>query len=593
MLGSFSGPSPAEDIKSRIDLADFIREYVPLKRMGGNWKGLCPFHNEKSPSFMVSAEKGIWKCFGCGEGGDLFTFLMKKEGLEFPEALRALAQRAGVVLRAHDQKATTQRSRLLDLMKTAADFFHDQLLTSPAAESARQYLHEKRKLQPETIAAFRVGFAPASWDSLSRFILDRGFSESELLLSGLVVQSQRANANQNALPFYDRFRGRVTFPITDIHGTVVGFGARTMSENPDEPKYINTPQTPLYDKGRLLFGLSAAKAAIQERKRAIILEGYMDVLASWQAGVPEAVAPCGTALTEDQVRLLLRYGQDFLLCFDADTAGQAAQERAADTAWQHGAHVYALPPMPEGIKDVDELVRADPEAWKRHVEAPVLFFEHYERAVASTVDPRDFQTRAAALDRLLERLRHAPSPIEREHWISYLAQRWGASASALRERLGIAKILPTSRYPATVSAPRPDAAIDPRVRVGERVLALLLTHPDVARGVFAGFSISWLPSSQQPLYASILETGAAPAADDDPSADQYTLIGENLYSALDAAAVTHEAEQLCARAKELALRHQLDAVAHAMRVHEAGGTDPAPEHLWEDFRSISEQLARL
>lgn len=593
MLMAASSASPVEEIKARIDLVDFIREYVPLKRMGGNWKGLCPFHTEKTPSFMVSSEKGIWKCFGCNAGGDLFAFLMKREGLEFPEALRLLASRSGVVLRSQDPKIANQRSRLLDLIKAAADFFHRELLESPAAETARQYLGATRRLSDETIQTFLLGFAPASWDGLGRAILDRGFSESELLLSGLVVPSQRSSSRPEALPFYDRFRGRVMFPITNPHGSIVGFGARSISESAEEPKYLNTPQTVLYDKGRLLFGLSYAKRSIQEQKKAIILEGYMDVLSSWQSGVTNVVAPCGTALTDEQSRLLLRYCQDFLLCFDSDNAGVAAAERAADVAWELGGRVFSLSPLPHGVKDVDELVRKDAGAWKTHAATPVLFFTQYEQQCAGSVRSGDFHEKQVALDRLLERLRHAPSSVERDYWISYLAQRWGVRESALRERFGkgvSARFVPQAAVAASVGAAA--GAVDPRRRVGERILALLFTHRAAVSTRFTeGLRLPWLLPEHQEVYRKLEGSGETAATDE--AFSSYVLLGEALYAGLDAVSVTKEASELVLRAKELALREQLEAVAQAMREHEQGtGTSEAGK-LFEDFRIITEQLAQL
>ncbi len=586
--------SPVEEIKARLDLVDFIREYVVLKKMGGNWKGLCPFHSEKTPSFLVSSEKGIWKCFGCGAGGDLFSFLMKKEGMEFPEALRTLAQRAGVVLRAQDPKVQNQRSRLLDLLQTAADFFVDQLKRSAAAILAREYLLQERKLASKILDSFSVGFAPHSWNDLSRHLLDRGFSESQILLSGLVVASEKQR-DQRSLPFYDRFRGRITFPITDVHGSVIGFGARTFVKDSDEPKYINTPATMFYDKGRILFGLSHAKRAIQEKKQAILLEGYMDVLASHQAEVYNVVAPCGTAFTAEQAKLLLRYASEFVFCFDTDDAGALAEERAADVGWDAGARLFSLSPLPKKTKDVDELVRSDPALWRQHAQKSIPFFAAYEKRLADILPPADIVKKQETIQRLIDRLTHCASGVEQEHWRSHLAQRWQTSEATLKEMLTRAKrTMPSNRVSSASGSEKVLPAQDLRTRVAERIVALVSRHPAIARPILADVEVSWLPESLQDLFLQTMGTlpqQLSPAATEEFS--RIELIGGSLYHDLDASQVHIEAEELCRRAQELYLHAELERISHQLHEAEAAGSTGIPSDIFERFRVVTEDLARL
>lgn len=255
-----------DEIKSRIDIVSFISEYLPLKPAGTSFKALCPFHQEKAPSFFVSPERQIWHCFGCGAGGSIFDFLMKMEGLEFPEALRLLAKKANVVLKKEDPQLVSQRTRLLEIFQQAARFYHEILTRFPLGESARRYLKE-RGVSPEIIKEFQLGYAPDSWQTLLIFLTKKGFKEKEIALAGLAIQSERSKDR-----YYDRFRDRLIFPLFDVHGEIVGFSGRILEKDEKKVKYINTPQTLIYDKSRILYGLDKAKQEIKEKKLAIITE---------------------------------------------------------------------------------------------------------------------------------------------------------------------------------------------------------------------------------------------------------------------------------------------------------------------------------
>jgi DNA primase len=325
MAGGF--PSTLlDEIRSRVDLVDLIGQTVHLRRAGENWKALCPFHAEKTPSFMVNPRKGIFHCFGCGAGGDAFGFLMRHDRLSFPEAVRALAERAGVALPAESRRRPGaepegEREQLFKTMALASQFYAEMLWTRAEGEAARRYL-DRRGIDPAVARRFGLGAAPQGWDTLLGFMRTASVSEESLVLAGLVLPRQTGSG------FYDRFRGRLLFPIRDPQGRVVAFGGRAMGE--EEPKYLNSPETPLYVKGENLYALDLAKPAMRERKRGLLVEGYVDCLMAHQHGFEETVAALGTAFTASQLRLLRQYCDEVITFFDADQAGQKASGRAEE-----------------------------------------------------------------------------------------------------------------------------------------------------------------------------------------------------------------------------------------------------------------------
>ena len=321
MAGGFS-PQLLEEIRSRVDIVDLVGQFVNLKRAGENWKGLCPFHAEKTPSFMVHPKKGIFHCFGCGVGGDAFGFLMRQDRLQFPEAVRVLAERAGVALPTERRtEVDGQREALFKTMALACEFYQDALWNRPEGEGARRYL-DSRGVAPDMARRFALGYAPEGWDHLLGFMKGRGVSEEQLVQVGLVLPRQTGSG------FYDRFRGRLLFPIKDGQGRVVAFGGRAMGT--EDPKYLNSPETPLYVKGQTLYALDLAKPQIRERNRALVVEGYVDCLMAHQHGFTECVAALGTAFTASQLGLLRRYCDEVITFFDADAAGKKATQRVEE-----------------------------------------------------------------------------------------------------------------------------------------------------------------------------------------------------------------------------------------------------------------------
>jgi len=339
--------SPAEEVKSRLDIIDVVSEYFPLKPAGANWRARCPFHEERTPSFMVSKSKQIWHCFGCGEGGDIFSFVMKQEGLEFPDALRLLADKAGVRLKAEDPTIRSERQRLMALLEAAVVFWSEVLWREVSAKSAMSYLVEERKLKPETIRAWRLGYASDSWEALINHLVKLGYKEEEMIKSGVAIRKMETRGRGA----YDRFRNRIIFPIANTSGQIIGISGRTLSSSETEAKYVNTPETLLYYKGQVLYGLDKAKTSVKQQNLAIIVEGNMDAIASHETGVANVVASSGTALTQDQVRLLKRFTDNLAFAFDADAAGESATLRGLVMALSDGCQVSLIRlPLRSGLK---------------------------------------------------------------------------------------------------------------------------------------------------------------------------------------------------------------------------------------------------
>ena len=355
-----------DQIKDRLDIVEIIREYVPqMKKTGASWKACCPFHQEKTPSFLVSSEKQIWHCFGCSKGGDIFGFIREVEGVEFTDALRILAKRAGVKLEDMDPKKESKRTRILDILNLACLWYHKALLSAKSADKTREYVIE-RKISDKTRDNWQLGFAPDTWEAVSTYLKSRGYNDKEIEIAGLSSKNDRGS-------FYDRFRNRLMFPIKDVHGSVVGFTARKMNNDDVGGKYINSPETEVYHKSNILYGLSDAKKSIRENDLAIIVEGNMDCISSHQAGVENVVASSGTAFSEYQVRLLKRFTKNIALAFDPDNAGQEALARGMEMAWQEEMIIKVIQ-LPEN-KDPDDLIKQDLNQWRELIKNACPFID--------------------------------------------------------------------------------------------------------------------------------------------------------------------------------------------------------------------------
>ena len=435
-----------DEIKQRIDIVELVSQSVKLRRSGKSYTGFCPFHtNTRTPAFVVFPDSGTWRCFGqCNEGGDVFRFVMKKEGWDFATTLRYLAEKAGVQLEAPTPERVAEEethARIRGLLEDAVTLYRHHLTQTPAGKPAFDYLL-KRGLTPATIELFGLGYAPPGWENTLGYFTARGFTPDELLQAGLVTEKEGGGVR-------DRFHNRIMFPIRDAMGKMTGFGARILDPN-DVPKFLNSPQTALFDKGRLLYGLDQARKTIRGENQAVIVEGYLDVIALHQSGFANAVSPMGTALTEDQLRLLKRFTRKLILALDPDSAGEKATLRGlelAREAMDHSQEVIfdargllrsearlqadvLVASLPEG-RDPDEVALADPEEWKRIVGAAKPIVVHVMDTLARSRDLNDPKEKREIARQVMPLINDVPDPVERDDYRQKLARLLKVDENAL------------------------------------------------------------------------------------------------------------------------------------------------------------------
>lgn len=511
--------NPSDEIKSRLDIVDVLREYIQLKPAGINFRTNCPFHREKTPSFMVSPEKQIWHCFGCGRGGDIFSFVMEMEGLSFVEALRLLAPKAGVELKKVDAKLTSKRNRLLDAVKLAAEYYHRILLKDSQAEAARAYL-KRRDFTEETLAFWQIGYSPESWDDLVNFLKNKGFSEDEIFSAGMSIKKEGGG-------FYNRFRGRIMFPLSDAAGNAVAFTARVSPEKEATEKmgkYINGPQTLIYDKSRILFGLDKAKQEIKKEDLAVLVEGQTDVITAHQHGFKNVVASSGTALTAEQVALLKRYTNNLALAFDRDSAGEMAAERGTREAMRSGVSLKIIK-LPSG-KDPDECIKNSPDEWRQALLAAKPMMEHYFDKTLAGLDLSEVDNRRRAAKILLPLVARLGNQIEQSFWLKKLSQAIDVPENILRETVTAKKETvgrekdEEEELPASQPKPRREELLS------ELLLALILKFSQHLHYAFSNIPIDQLAGpGNKDLYRSLVIYYNKIAKDSAETAD-YAPTGE-------------------------------------------------------------------
>jgi len=435
-----------EEIRARVDLADLVSDYVALTQAGNRWKGLCPFHQEKTPSFTVNPQMGIFKCFGCGASGDAFKFLMQMESLTFPEALKRLAERAGVTLpqsRFNPQRSA-EREKFFEANRLAAQFFQEQLLKSPQAQHARDYL-KKRGINDVMRQKFGLGYAPEAWDGLLIYLRRHRVQPAEAAAVGLVIQRSDKSG------YYDRFRNRLMIPICDTQGQIIAFGGRTLGN--DDAKYINSPESPLFNKSRVLFGLNLAKNYIGKRDEIIVVEGYLDLIALHQFGFENAVATMGTALTEHHVRVMARYTKNVVIAFDADSAGMNAALRSAPLFAQHELRVRVLL-CPAGDDPDSYLRRVGTDEFRAAIDAAMPLVAYRLRRATADLNMNNEQQRLEMIRRVVPILMSVRSEAERAEYVRQLGDQWaqGDPSRSLMAQQAIAMELRAARRRRTGSA---------------------------------------------------------------------------------------------------------------------------------------------
>jgi DNA primase len=462
--------SAIDEVKQKLDITEVIGQYATLKKAGRNLTALCPFHSEKHPSFFVYPEQQSWHCFGaCNTGGDVFAFVMKKEGLDFGETLRLLAQRAGVTLPSRFEGAVRQEEKepFFSANEAAALYYHNLLLNSPAAAKAKSYV-EKRGLTAQTISDFQLGFSLDSWDALKLYLLEKSHDEKTLITAGLLYENEKGKST-------DRFRGKLMIPIRDIKGRVTGFGARVLDDS--LPKYINSPQSPTFDKSSTLYGIDRAAAAIRKQDASIIMEGYMDVIMAHQCGVTNAVASMGTAITETQVNILKKLSKNLILSLDADAAGEEAMLRTVGYENILNAEMRVIL-LPEG-KDPDEVIQADMQKWQDLVNTAVPLVDFLFEKTAAKLDLSTARDKSFAVDKLLPVIAAITDPIRQAHYLQKLAALVKVDMNTIKISLSRLK-QPALRQKSASLKPSAKAARPLTSSSREEYcLALLLQYPEL------------------------------------------------------------------------------------------------------------------
>jgi len=464
--------SSIDEIKDRLDIVEVIGGYIKLQKSGQNFRALCPFHSEKTPSFFVSPTRQLWHCFGgCNEGGDIFKFIMKIEGVEFGDALRILAQKAGIEIKKENPKIRSERERLYEVCELATKFFEEQLKQSKIGQDAKSYLLD-RKINQESLKKWRIGYAPDTWQGLFNFLISKNYSKEEIKKAGLGLSSERGS-------FYDRFRGRIIFPIFDLSSNVIGFTGRIFkNKDKDEiAKYVNTPQSLLYDKGRILYGLNRAKVEIRKKNTCILVEGNIDLIMVHQAGFENTVAVSGTALTDYQLSILKRYSDNLLIAFDMDSAGQAATKRGIDLAQAQGFNIKIIT-LTEG-KDPAEIISKDPEEWKKSLEGAKAILDFYFDTAFFERDLNSPEEKKEIADILLPVIKRISNKIEQAHWIQKLAKKLSIREEIVQEQLKDTKFKEVGIKSGYINKEKPSNLLvkTRKDTLEETILSLILKKP--------------------------------------------------------------------------------------------------------------------
>jgi len=575
-----------EQIKERLDIAEVISAYVPLKQAGRNLKAPCPFHQEKTASFMVSPEKGIFHCFGCGEGGDVIAFVMKYEGLEFRPALELLARKAGIELTERgptNPKAKQERQRIEQALGWAVRYYQASLVKNQAA---LDYAVKARGLKQQTIKDFQIGYAPDDWNALSHFLVKKNFSAAELQKAGLVGQK----AGRSSI--YDIYRGRLMFTICDASGQPVGFTGRALDDE-QLPKYLNTPQTELYDKSRIIFGLHLAKAAIRTADEVVLVEGNMDVVTSHQAGVKQVVAASGTALTVAQLKALGRLTKNIKICFDADAAGLRATERAIELSQNLGV-TLSMVRLPEA-KDPDELIKKDLAGWKQAIADAQYVVDYLFDQLEQQYDITTATGKRQYGDRISANLQRLGDPIERDHYVKKLADKLGIGEEAVRAKVSQKEA--SQAAPAGAAKPAATVAvIQPKgvkQRLEESVLAINLSYSEVRLSLEDLTPAHFTEPDHQAILEGLQKIGDAPATElaaQLPNSSDYVKIlvlrGEEQYGSFAPADRSFEAFQLVGRLQTATNKDTKTKLSRKLKEAEAKGDADLAGRLLRQFQAL-------
>jgi len=595
--------NPSEEIKSKLDITEVLGEYLSLRPAGGNLRAICPFHQEKTPSFMVSPEKQIWHCFGCGRGGDIFGFVMEMEGLNFSEALRLLAPKAGVTLKREELQESSKRSRLLEIVDLARDYYHLQLFKN---ESIKNYL-KNRGLNEETVRQFKIGYSPESWDDVISLLKQKKYSDEEIFLAGLSAKKE------GTAKYYNRFRDRIMFPISDVAGQAIGFSARVNPQNTNPElekmgKYINSPQTSIYDKSRVLFALDKAKQAIKQSNLAIVVEGQMDAISSHQHNFKNTVASSGTALTAEQIKLLKRYTNNVALAFDADNAGQIAADRGIKEAMAAELDIKVI--IIPGGKDPDEAIKNNPAEWERAVATAQPMMEYYFAKTLAESDLTQAAGKRQAAKKILEMINKFNNKIEIDHWLRRLSEKIDIGEEVLRETINTLRKPVEVKYTKKVSlSDRIDTRQSREEKLSELLLSLILKYPDFVAYVANNLAPEQLEGLHNRLFYNqvIIYYNTNKALDyrsfrghlesQDPNLarqlDTLSFLADKDFAEIDLALIKGEIIKIILALKKSSLKNRLAEIEKQIALAEKNNDSQKSSDLMSEMKLLTEESKGL
>ena len=585
------------EVKSKVDIVEVISSYIPLKKTGRNFAALCPFHSEKTPSLMISPDRQVFKCFGCGEAGDVFTFLEKMEGWDFREVLEELAKRVGVKLKSFVPSDKSQeREKLISINSLTGKFYAHLLNEHPIGKKAREYL-ESRGIKKSLWLKFGLGFAPDSWETVSQFLAKRGYSLADIAMAGLVVSRQGDGQAKDRQGFYDRFRNRLIFPLKDNRGTTLGFSARLLGES-KEAKYINSPETPIFNKGSLLFGMDIARSAIREKNQALLVEGEFDVLSSYQAGIENVVASKGTALTERQAALLSRICENVALCFDTDLAGDTAARRGIELLDLAGVSVKVV--RLGKYKDPDEFSQKDSQGFKKAVVGAENIYDYFIESALSRYSPATADGQKKIGREILPILAKISDDLVRAHYIEKLAKNLNLDISL------VAQAVEKKVSDIYIKEPSPQSSQNLKSTVGleEYFLALFISSDDLKswpilkvlpfdfENEAAGRFWKWLSAiikfAQSQNFAKLSKKLPKELTD---FVDNLYLINISLAFA-EKEAWLEELIKLAKRIRQKSLKRQLSAISQKLKLAQTKKDNRQVAILTKNFDKLARNLER-
>jgi DNA primase len=582
--------NPIESIKARLDIVDVIGSYIKLQKAGMNYRAVCPFHSEKKPSFFVSPSKQIFKCFGCGKFGDIFKFVMEIEGVEFGDALKILAKRAGVELKRQNPELKTERKRLYEIMELGCEFFEKQLNNSKAGLESKKYILD-RGITEESIKKWRLGYSPnpqkGKWEVLTDFLISKGYERKEIINTGLAIKKESTGAVQS----YDRFRGRIMFPIFDLNSQIIGFGGRITKDKEDKEvaKYINTPNTLLYNKSFTLYGLNPGRVEIRKKDFCVLVEGYTDVILSHQAGFQNTVATSGTALTPFQLKILKRYSQNLITAFDMDIAGDSATRRGIDLAQEQDFQIKVII-MPEG-KDPADVVCKSPKEWQKLIDSAKSILDFYFNSAFLKFDKDSPEGKRGISNALLFIISKIPSKILQSHWTQKLSKGLKVSEESVIQELKKVFQKEGRSYQETRLSEKEKISKEIKKEstrkqaIEEKILCLISKSPDKVKLLDENHISLFSPKNKEALECLKTKKDKLPA-DMKEFLDVLSLRAE-----IEEESVPEEEFEICLKELiNLSTKDRLKEISKNIQNAEEDNDKKGVKELTEEFNNISKDL---